>query len=61
MNYMTLKEIQKKYGYKYFDLYKAPIWAKPSRDSKTVYEVRGVSNQIRENHNPIAYYLERDK
>ena len=61
MDYLTLKQIQKKYGYKYFDLYKAPSWAKPHRDSDTVYEVRGVSNVIRENYNTIADYLSWDK
>ena len=61
MNYLTLKEIQTKYGYKYFDLYKAPNWSKPNRDSDTVYEVRGVSDEIRENYNTIAQYLAWDK
>jgi len=61
MDYLTLKEIQKKYGYKYFDLYKAPSWAKPNRNSDTVYEVRGVANKIRENYNPIAYYLGKER
>ena len=61
MKYLTLAEIQKKYGYKYFDLYKAPSWAKPNRDSDTVYEVRGVSNQCKENYNTIAQYLAWDK
>jgi hypothetical protein len=59
MEYLTLKEIQKKYGYKYFNLYKAPSWKKPNRDSDTVYEVRGVSNEIRENYNTISFYLSK--
>jgi len=58
---LTLKQIQKKYGYKYFDLYKLPNWKKPDRESDTVYEVRGISKEIRENYNPISFYLEREE
>lgn len=61
MEELTLKEIQNKYGYKYFWLYKLPSWKKPNRESDTLYEVRGVSDEVRENYNPIAYYLEKDR
>ena len=61
MEVLTLKQLQKKYGYKYFDLYKLPSWKKPNRDSDIVYEVRGVSKVARENYNPIFYYLGKEE
>ena len=61
MEVFTLKQIQKKYGNKYFDLYKLPSWKKPNRDSDIVYEVRGVSKVVRENYNPILYYLGKEE
>lgn len=61
MEELTLKEIQNKYGYKYFYLYKLPSWKKPNRESDTLYEVRGVSDEVRENYNPIAYYLGKER
>jgi hypothetical protein len=61
MKYLTLKEIQSKYGYKYFDLYKVGRWVEPNINGDTLYEVRGVSNESRENYNTIADYLSWDK
>jgi len=45
---MTKEEIIKKYTGKYIDLYRC--------DGK-LYEVRGVSNKIRENYNTPEYWF----
>jgi len=60
MNTLTLKQIEKKYGNQYFDLYKLPSWKKTNRNDDDLYEFRGVSKVIKENYNDINYYYNKE-
>jgi hypothetical protein len=76
MKTLTLKQIEKKYGDWYFDLYKKNIGCsnhksigecnsvkyhnQKGKKCESLYEVRNVSEVIRENYNDINYYYNKE-
>ena len=73
---LTLKQIEKKYGDMYFVLCKlnngcfhhsnvgecnsVMLWNATGKKCEKVYEVRSVSKQIKQNHNDINYYFNKE-
>ncbi len=75
MKILTLKQIEKKYGNQYFDLYKSndclnhksigecnsiKYHNQKGKKCESLYEVRNVSEVIRENYNDINYYYNKE-